>query len=81
MQGLDLHAPKLHTLALKTDHSLKHVRLQPNEGSLVEVDTWDCNLDEASMDHLQQHPRVGPERHDGSHLEERLDSDWIENLL
>ena len=58
---LDIHAPNLVNLNLQACYGLKHVRLFPNEGMNVQVNLVNANIDNASLRHLHQHPRVGPD--------------------
>ena len=59
---LEVWAPKLTYLNLQACYGLDHVRLLPMEGSSVEVNLKNANIDRVSLQHLEQHPRVDNER-------------------
>ena len=58
---LEVWAPKLTSLNLQACYGLNHVRLHPKEGSSVDVNLVNANIDMVSLRHLEQHPRVGAE--------------------
>ena len=59
---LEVWAPKLQGLNLQTCYGLDHLRLHPEEGSKVNVNLENANIDRFSFRHLKQHPRVDKER-------------------
>ncbi len=59
---LEVWAPKLTYLRLQACWGLDYVRLRPNEGSSVEVNLTNTNIDRVAFRHLKLHPRVDLER-------------------
>lgn len=62
LHHLEIYAPKLVDLDLSGNEDLKYVRLKPEQGPAVKIRLIRTQLNKASLEHLQQHPRVGKSR-------------------
>ena len=76
LDHLDVTAPKLRTLDLQACYSLEHVRLYPGEGSSVDVNLINANIDGGSLDHFYRHGRVGSANVLLEDSDEDEDWDW-----
>jgi len=60
LNHLELWAPKLSSLTLQTCYDMEHLRILPKDGAPIKVNLLGTQLDKKSLQHLEQHPRVGP---------------------